>query len=142
MAPETAPILAERPTKRPPGKQRLKSLKDLDRRTGAARAAFILRDQIVGDLGGPTALSAMERVLVDHVATLAAALGDIAAKYLAGENTDMIQYATLANAQRRLLADLGLERRAIDVQQHLSTYLASKHSEPQSDAPEDMDPAP
>jgi hypothetical protein len=122
---EAAPIVADPPalTKRPLGKRRLKSLKDLDRRTTAARNAYALRDQIIVDLGGLPALSAMQRALVDHVATLAAALGDMAAKYLAGENTDMIQYATLANSQRRLLADLGLERRALDVTPDLRDYI-------------------
>jgi hypothetical protein len=146
---EAAPIVAESAaTKRQPGpKRRLKCLADLDRRTAAAKAAYALQGEIIADLGGPNALSAMQRVLIDHVATLAAALGDIAAKYLAGEDTDMVRYATLANSQRRLLADLGLERRAIDVQQHLSTYLAAKRGQPsndiqQDDGPEEMDPAP
>lgn len=124
---ETAPVLAESrdATKRPPGpKQRLKTLKDLDRRTVAAKAAYALRADIIADLGGSSALSAMQRVLVDHVATLAATLGDMAAKYLAGEDTDMIRYAVLVNSQRRLLADLGLERRALDVTPDLHDYIA------------------
>jgi len=123
---ETAPIIteAECAPKRPPGpKRRLKCLQDLDRRTGAAKAAYALRAEIIADLGGPSALSAMQKVLVDHVATLAAALADIAAKYLAGEDTSMIVYATLANSQRRLLADLGLERRARDVTPDLRDYI-------------------
>jgi hypothetical protein len=136
---DTQPIVAgPRPgTKRPPGKQRLKSLKDLDRRTAAARNAYALRDQIVLDLGGPSALSAMQKVLVDHVATFAAALGDLAAKYLAGETADMIQYAVLVNSQRRLLADLGLERRSVDVTQNLSSYLASHRPQPPIEDQED-----
>ena len=117
---ETPQIEAGSP---PHPKRRLKSLADLDRRTTAARHAYALRDQIIADLGGLPALSAMQRALIDHVATLAAALGDMAAKYLAGENTDMIQYATLANSQRRLLAELGLERRALDVTPDLRDYI-------------------
>ena len=141
---ETAPIAAESPvaaTKRPPGpKRRLRSLADLDRRTNAAKAAYALQGEIIADLGGPNALSAMQKVLVDHVATLAAALGDIAAKYLAGQDADMGAYATLANAQRRLLCDLGLERKAVDVHQHLSSYLATKRSQPpDEDLAEDND---
>lgn len=108
------------------GRMKLRSLADLDRRTGAAKAAFTLRDEIIGDLGGPAGLTAMRRVLVDHVATLAAALADLAARFLAGEDVDMTQYATLANAQRRLLGDLGLERRAAEVHEHLASYLATK----------------
>jgi hypothetical protein len=78
----------------------------------------------------------MQRALVDHVATLAAALSDMAAKYLAGEDTSMVVYATLANAQRRLLADLGLERKAVDVSQSLANYIASRRDEPDSNVEE------
>ena len=117
---EAAPV---QPQKSHAPKQRLKTLKDLDRRTTAARNAYALRDQIIVDLGGRNALSAMQRVLVDHVATLAAVLGDLAAKYLANEDVDMVRYATLANSQRRLLADLGLERRALDVTPDLRDYI-------------------
>ena len=63
----------------------------------------------------------MQRALVHNVAVLGAALGDLAVAYLAGEGTDMALFATLANAQRRLLGALGLERRAVDV----SSYLPS-----------------
>jgi hypothetical protein len=147
---DSAPIVADRPaaTKRPPGpKRRLRSLESLDRRTAAAKAAFGLRDEIITDLGGDAHLTSMQRALIHHVAVLGASLGDLAAQYLSGEDVDMTRYATLANAQRRLLADLGLERRAIDVQQHLSTYLAAKRGQPsndiqQDDGPEEMDPAP
>jgi hypothetical protein len=123
---DTAPIVAERPDdkKRPPGrKRRLKSLADLDRRTAAAKTAFALRDQIILDLGGEASLSAMKRVLVDKVAILEASLNNLAAAYLAGEAVEMIRFATLANAQRRLLADLGLERRAHDITPDLRDYI-------------------
>ncbi len=139
---ETAPIVADprAATKRPPGpKRRLRSLESLDRRTAAAKAAFGLRDEIITDLGGDTHLSAMQRALVHHVAVLGASLGDLAAQYLSGGDVDMTRYATLANAQRRLLSDLGLERKAMDVHQHLSTYLATKRGQSPD---EDLEPAP
>ena len=123
---ETAPIVPEytdAPERPPSPKQRLKTLKDLDRRTRASKAAYALRNEIIADLGGNNALSAMQRVLVDHIATLAAVLGDLAAKFLANEDVDMVRYATLANSQRRLLADLGLERRALDVTPDLRDYI-------------------
>jgi hypothetical protein len=112
----------------PSPKRRLKALSDLDRRTRAGKAAIALRDAIIQDLGGEERLSAMERAIVQNIAVLGAALDDIAARYLAGEyeSLEMSQYATLANAQRRLLADLGLERRSVELHQHLSSYLATK----------------
>lgn len=65
----------------------------------------------------------MRRVLIDKVAILEASLNDLAAAYLMGQPSDMLKFATLANAQRRLLADLGLERRALDVTPDLETYI-------------------
>jgi hypothetical protein len=116
----------------PGPKRRLKALSDLDRRTRAGKAALALRDAITEDLGGDDALSAMQRAIVQNVAVLGAALDDLAVRYLAGEfeSLEMSQYATLANAQRRLLADLGLERRAVDVTNNsLSAYLAARRNE-------------
>jgi hypothetical protein len=43
-----------------------------------------------------------------------------------GEDFDALQYATISNALRRLLADLGLERKARDVTPDLQTYLRQK----------------
>jgi hypothetical protein len=104
-------------------KRRLKSLQDLDRRTANAKAALALRNSIVADLGGEAALSAMKRAIIDNVAVLGAALDNIAYRYLAGEPVELIKFATLANAQRRLLSDLGLERRALDVTPDLRDYI-------------------
>jgi hypothetical protein len=107
----------------------LRSLADLDRRTVAAREAFRLRDNIMADLGGADALTAMQRAIVDNTALLGAALADMAAGYLAGQGADLALYATLANAQRRLLADLGLERRATDITPDIVAYMAAKAAE-------------
>lgn len=123
---ETPPIDAVRNAKGARKKARIKSLADLDGRTSAARAAFHLRDAIVGDLGGESFLSTMQMTLIENVAVLGAALQDMAAAYLAGEGADMSLFSTLANAQRRLLADLGLERRARDVTPDLASYVRSK----------------
>jgi hypothetical protein len=65
----------------------------------------------------------MQRALLQNVATLGAMLEDLAAGYLSGEQIDRALYATLANAQRRLLVDLGLERKAKDAAPDLQHYL-------------------
>lgn len=119
---------AEAPRKGPnrPNKVRLRSLADLDRRTAAAKAAFELKAGIVADLGGEDALTRMQIVLVDNIALLGAALSDMAARYLAGEGADLALYSTLANSQRRLLADLGLDRRARDITPDLHSYLKER----------------
>lgn len=107
-------------------KVQLRTLRDLDRRTTAARAALELRNSIIADLGGDNSLSTMKRAIVDSAATLGAMLEDMAAAYLAGDGADLSLYATLANAQRRLMADLGLERRAKDVTPDLHAYLKGR----------------
>lgn len=104
-------------------KVQLRSLSDLDGRTTAARAAFALRNAIAADLGGQEQLTAMQAAVVNSAALLGAMLENLGAQYLAGEKIDHARYATLANAQRRLLADLGLERRAKDVTPGLRDYV-------------------
>jgi hypothetical protein len=104
-------------------KVRLRTLADLDKRTSAARAAFELRNAISNDLGGDVTLTAMKRAVVHNAAVLGAMLEDMATAYLAGDGTDLSLYATLANAQRRLLCDLGLERKARDITPDLRNYI-------------------
>jgi len=107
-----------------PGKRvKLKSLADLDRRTAAAKSAFDLRDRIISDLGGADRLSAMQCELIDSVALLGAAIKDMGASYLSGRPVDLAECATLMNAQRRLLADLGLDRKTRDITPDLSDYV-------------------
>lgn len=100
---------------KPGSKVRLKTLDDLDRRTRAAQAVFELRDRLVDDLGGKDRLSIMQTELINNAACLGAMLKDSAASYLQGEPIDLTEYMALTNAQRRLLADLGLEKRIKDV---------------------------
>lgn len=101
-------------------------MQDLDKRTLAAKAAFRLRDDLAADLGGWDRLSAMQRELVENAAVLGAMLKDAAAAYLSGEPVDLAEFMALTNAQRRLLADLGLERRMTDVTPSVDAYLAAK----------------
>ncbi|TPJ50629.1 MULTISPECIES: hypothetical protein [unclassified Mesorhizobium] len=114
---------------KPAGKVRLKTLDDLDRRTTAARVVFELRDSLAADLGGKPNLSVMKLELIDNVACLGAMLKDAAANYLEGEPIDINEFMALTNAQRRLLADLGLERRALkDITPSLKDYAATKYA--------------
>jgi hypothetical protein len=65
----------------------------------------------------------MQRELVENVAVLGAMLRDAAVSYLSGDPVDLGEFMALSNAQRRLLADLGLERRSRDVTPTLRDYL-------------------
>lgn len=106
-------------------KTRLRTLADVDRRTLAGKAAFRLRDDLAADLGGWDRLSAMQRELVENTAVLGAMLKDYAAAYLTGEPVDLAEFMALTNAQRRLMADLGLERRAANITPNVREYVAS-----------------
>jgi hypothetical protein len=48
------------------------------------------------------------------------------ALWVAGQAFDVAQYATLANVQRCVLADVGLKRVVRDITPSLSEYLARK----------------
>jgi hypothetical protein len=95
------------------GKIRLGSIDELDGRTAAAKKAQALVAGLVADLGADP--STGQRQLVTRAALLAAIIEDMEARWIGGEQIDFSEYTLLVNAQRRLLATVGLERRARDV---------------------------
>ena len=111
-------------------KARLLTLADLDGRTRAAQAVSKTMSAIASDLGGNEHLSTGEQQIIKRVALTGAMLEDMAARWLLGEPVDPALYATLSNAERRLLETVGLKRRARDVTPSLSQYLASKAAKP------------
>lgn len=108
------------------GKSRLLTLDSLDGRTAAAKLARGLIGAIESDLGGADALSAGERQLVQRAAILGAVAEDSEARWMAGEPIDSAAYLATINAQRRVLATLGLGRRSRDITT-LAQYLAKKN---------------
>ena len=50
------------------------------------------------------------------------------AKATAGETLNIGEYATATNTLRRLLADLGLERRMRDITPSIDAYLSKGHA--------------
>lgn len=90
---------------------RLRTLDDLDKRTKAARDTADLRESIAADLGGWDDISAMTGELVTGASLLGAIIRDRATAYLSGEQVDLVELMGLTNAQRRLLADIGPDRR-------------------------------
>jgi hypothetical protein len=96
-------------------KSRYLTLSDLDSRTKAARRALTLRAGFLVDLGGSDNSSTAQTELAQRGAVLGAMLEDREAKYLSGDGINLTEYCTLVNAQRRVLADIGLERRQKDV---------------------------
>ena len=99
-------------------------LAGVDGRSMMARRFAEIVTGIEADLGGD--LTEAQKHLVARAATLACWAEEREAELARGEEFDAAQYATIANAQRRLLNDLGLERRARDVTPDLHTFLAKR----------------
>jgi hypothetical protein len=79
---------------------------------------------IEGDLGGD--LTEAQKHLTARAACLACWCEEREAELARGEDFDAPQYATISNALRRLLSDLGIERRARDVTPDLRDYISGK----------------
>ncbi len=96
-------------------KSRLRTLDDLDNRTRAAQYAQKLVLGLQSDLGGADQISTAKRELIKRIALAGALAEDLECRWLQGEPVDLDEYAKIANVQRRLLATIGLERRAKDI---------------------------
>ncbi|HEY1474029.1 MAG TPA: hypothetical protein VGF53_08100 [Pseudolabrys sp.] len=94
---------------------KLLTLDALDGRTVAARRAKALIEAIEADLGGGAQLTEGARQLVQRAAVLGAYIEDFEARWIGGEPFEATEYLSAINAQRRVLATIGLERRSRDV---------------------------
>lgn len=100
-------------------------LAGVDGRSTMARRFREIVTGIESDLGGD--LTEAQKHLCARAATLACWCEEREGELAKGEDFDAGQYATIANALRRLLSDLGLERRARDVTPpDLHTFLRQK----------------
>jgi len=95
-----------------PAKVQLKTLEDLDGRTGAAQKATRMRDAILADLGGAENLSTLEQRQALHAALDAAILEDMHTRWLAGQQVSITEMVTVSNCFNRTAAALGVGRRA------------------------------
>ena len=93
--------------------QRMLSLKDVDCRKGPTRVLLARARRMSRDLGGD--LSEAQQELVKRVAVLATLLEHFEARLLLGERVSVSEYVELLNAQRRILATLGMRRVPKDV---------------------------
>jgi len=117
-----APIPPEFSTRRGTGAV---ILAGVDGRSLMARRFREIVTGIEADLGGD--LTEAQKHLLARAATLAVWSEARETDLANGIDFDAVQYATISNAMRRLLSDLGLERRARDVTS-LSDYIAGKAS--------------
>ena len=88
-------------------------LDGVDGRSSIARRFRDFLAELVSDMGGDP--SAAKLMICRRAATLAVWCEQSEAVMAGGENIDIAEFTTAANALRRLLADLGLERHAHDV---------------------------
>lgn len=100
-------------------------LAGVDGRSNMARRFREITAEIENDLGGD--LTEAQRHLVARAATLAIWCEERESELAQGQDFDALQYATVSNALRRLLSDLGFQRVARDVTS-LQDYIAGKAS--------------
>lgn len=113
------------PSPKARSKLRLLTLGHLDGRTAAAKRARELIEAIEADLGGGDRLSEGQRQLVQRAAVLGTFIESCEARWLGGEPVDLGEYLAAINSQRRVLATIGLERRARNVTPSVAEYIAS-----------------
>jgi hypothetical protein len=112
---------------RPTARSRVSNGKDLflegvDGRSVLARRYRDILAQLVSDLGGDP--SEAQSIIARRAATLAVWCEQAKAGVARGEKLDIGEFTTATNTLRRLLNDLGLERRMRDITPTIDSYLA------------------
>lgn len=99
-------------------------LPGVDGRSWAARRYRELVAQMSADLGGD--LTAASTAVICRAATLITWAEQAEAGFARTGKIDVQQYTTAINALRRLLADIGLDRKARDVTPDLNDWIAAR----------------
>lgn len=99
-------------------------LSGVDGRTTQARRFKEIFANLAQDIGGDP--SEAQKAIAARAATLAVWCEQAEVEFASGGELDVATYSTVSNAMRRLLSDLGLERRAKDVTPDLASYIAAK----------------
>jgi hypothetical protein len=103
-------------------------LDNVDGRSAVARRYRDVLSELISDLGGDP--SGAQSAIARRAASLCVVCEQAEAEMLAGGILDLAEFTTAANSLRRLLSDLGLERRAKDITPSLSQYLTSESRKP------------
>jgi hypothetical protein len=96
-------------------------LPGVDGRSAGARRYRELAGELARDLGGDP--SGAQQAIIRRAATLSVWCEQAEADFANGKDLDIQAFTTATNALRRLLADLGLERKAKDITPDLATYV-------------------
>jgi len=102
-------------------------LEPVDQRSSYSRRWHDIQARFISDLGGWDQVTEGQASLVRRITTLSVSLEQIEARFAQSAQLDpelASLYATLANSLRRLISDIGLERRQVDVT-NLSKVLAA-----------------
>lgn len=99
----------------------------LDGRSALARRYRDLVAEFTSDIGGNP--SEAEKQLIRRAASLSTWCEAQEVRLASGEDIEIGPLTTAANSLRRILQDIGLERRSRDVTPTLSSYLASNYGE-------------
>ncbi|RVD54537.1 MULTISPECIES: hypothetical protein [unclassified Mesorhizobium] len=89
------------------------------------------RDLVIehtSDAGGVAVLSEAQRSIIRRASTLEVQLEQLEARFSEGpaDASDLNMYSTLSNTLRRLLADIGLERKRRDITPSLQDIIAGR----------------
>lgn len=106
----------------------------VDGRSPLVRRYRDILAQLVSDIGGDP--SEAQSIIARRAATLATWCEAQEAAMAAGTELDIAEFTTATNALRRLLSDIGLERRAREIVPTLTEYLAGKAAQ---DGPGELD---
>lgn len=99
-------------------------LAGVDGRSAVFRRYRDILASLITDMGGDPSEAQLQ--IARRAASLAVWCEEQDASAANGTSLDIAAYTTASNTLRRLLADLGLERRARDITPDLRSYLASK----------------
>src|SRR5262245_21283795 len=111
---------------KPEGRSRVSNgkdlfLEDVDGRSVLARRYQDILSQLTSDLGGDP--SEAQSIIARRATTLAVWCEQAEAKAAGGETLNIGEFTTATNTLRRLLLDLGLERRMRDITPTIDAYL-------------------
>lgn len=83
---------------------------------------------MIADLGGEAEVTRAELELVRRAAGLSVLAAIAESRLLAGDDIDIGSLVSVGNAQRRILATLGLQRRAVDTTPDLATFIRNREA--------------
>src|ERR1035437_1964592 len=115
-------------------------LDGVDGRSAVARAYRDGLNELISDLGGDP--SGAQSAIARRASALCVVCEQAEAEMVAGGVLDLAEFTTGANSMRRLLSDLGLERRARDITPSLSQYLTSGLAQAVAGHPDSNQPTP